>query len=221
MSSRHVLDAQRAQWERTYAERPEFFGQSASEPARAAMDRFEADNVRSLLELGSGQGRDTLFFLAGGLAVTALDYAEEGLEQIRRKGVEAQIAASLTLLTADVREPLPINDSTFDACYSHMLFNMALATHELESLVAELHRVVRPGGLVVYTARNTSDSHFGAGIDHGDGMFEMGGFIVHFFDRALITRLAKGFELLDAAEYEEGRLPRRLFSVTMRREPMT
>jgi len=183
------------------------------------MDRFEADNVRSMLELGSGQGRDTLFFLASGLAVTALDYADEGLEQIRRKGVEAQIAAGLTLLTADVRQPLPIDEATFDACYSHMLFNMALATHELESLVAELHRVVRPGGSVVYTARNTSDSHFGAGIDHGDGMFEMGGFIVHFFDRALITRLAKGFEVLDVTEYEEGRLPRRLFSVTMRREP--
>jgi len=217
MSIRQVLDAQRGHWERTYAERPGFFGESASEPALAAMDRFEADNVRSLLELGSGQGRDTLFFLASGLEVTALDYAEGGLEQIRGKAVEAQIAAGLTVLTADVRQPLPINEGTFDACYSHMLFNMALATHELESLVAELHRVVRPGGLVVYTARNTLDSHFGAGIDHGDGMFEMGGFIVHFFDRALITRLAKGFELLDVDEYEEGRLPRRLFSVTMRR----
>ena len=83
--------------------------------------------------------------------------------------------------------------------------------------MAEVKRVVRPGGLVVYTVRNTSDSHFGAGIDHGDGMFEMDGFIVHFFDRALIERLAGGFDVLDIAEYEEGRLPRRLFAVTMRR----
>jgi len=217
MSTRQVLDAQRVHWERTYAERPEFFGESASEPARAAMQRFVADKVRSLLELGSGQGRDTLFFLASGLAVTALDYAQKGLEQIRTKALEAEIADGLALLTADVRQTLPIGEAIFDGCYSHMLFNMALATPELEALVAELRRVVRPGGLVVYTARNTSDAHFGAGVDHGDGMFEMGGFIVHFFDRALITRLAKGFQLLDVAEYEEGRLPRRLFAVSMRR----
>jgi len=217
MSTGQIVDTQRVHWERTYAERPEFFGVSASEPARAAMQRFVADKVRSLLELGSGQGRDTLFFLASGLAVTALDYAQKGLEQIRTKALEAEIAAGLALLTADVRETLPIGEAIFDACYSHMLFNMALATPELEALVAELRRVVRPGGLVVYTARNTSDAHFGAGVDHGDGMFEMGGFIVHFFDRALITRLAKGFQLLDVAEYEEGRLPRRLFAVTMRR----
>ena len=46
-------------------------------------------------------------------------------------------------------------------------------------------------------------------------MFETDGFIVHFFDRALIDRLATGFELLEVAEYEEGKLPRRLFGVTM------
>ena len=30
---------------------------------------------------------------------------------------------------------------------------------------------------------------------------------MHFFDRALIDRLAAGFELLEVAEYEEGKLP--------------
>jgi len=212
-----AADPQHSQWERTYAKRADFLGESASEPARAALERFEAAGVRDLLELGSGQGRDTLFFLAAGLHVTALDYVSGGLEQIGSKAHAAGTAEGLTLTPADVRQHLPTEDASFDACYSHMLFNMALTTSELEVLMAEVKRVVRPGGLVVYTVRNTSDSHFGAGIDHGDGMFEMDGFIVHFFDRALIERLAGGFDVLDIAEYEEGRLPRRLFAVTMRR----
>ena len=210
-------DAQHAQWQRTYATRPDFFGEGASAPARAALARFQAAGVRDLLELGSGQGRDTLLFLAAGLQVTALDYAEDGLEQIASKAHAIGAAAAFSLMPADVRRPLAFGDASFDACYSHMLFSMELTTLELEALAAEVQRVVRPGGLVVYTVRNTSDSHFGAGINHGDGMFEMGGFIVHFFDRELIERLGSGFELLDVAEYEEGRLPRRLFAVTMRR----
>jgi SAM-dependent methyltransferase len=213
-----AADAQHAQWERTYANRADFFGESASQPARAALKRFEADAVNDLLELGSGQGRDTLFFLAAGLRVTALDYATDGLEQIASKARAAEIAEALSLMPADVRRPLRLEDASFDACYSHMLLNMALTTLELEVLMAEVKRVVRAGGLVVYTVRNTSDSHFRAGIDHGDGMFEMGGFIVHFFDRELIAHLADGYDVLDIAEYEEGRLPRRLFAVTMRRK---
>ncbi len=44
-----------------------------------------------------------------------------------------------------------------------MLFSMALTTPELERLARELHRVLRPGGLQVYTVRHTGDAHHGAG----------------------------------------------------------
>ena len=69
---------------------------------------------------------------------------------------------------------------------------------------------------MVYTARTTADAHYGTGIARGDDMYEHGGFIVHFFDRVLIDRLAAGFELLDVTSFTEGELPRRLARVTMR-----
>jgi hypothetical protein len=99
-----------------------------------------------------------------------------------------------------------------------MLFNMALTTAELEALSGEVHRALRPGGLHIYTVRHAGDVHYGAGTSHGDGMFENGGFIVHFFDRALVGRLATGFTLLDLTPFEEGGLPRRLWRITLRRE---
>jgi SAM-dependent methyltransferase len=116
----------------------------------------------------------------------------------------------------DMREPLPLPGDSTDASYSHMLFCMALTTVELERLADELRRVLRPGGLVVYTARTTADAHYGTGTPRGDDMYEHGGFIVHFFDRALIDHLAVGFELIDVTDITEGELPRRLARVTMR-----
>ena len=210
------IDEQRRQWRETFARRTDFLGSDASEAARDAVQQFAADGARALLELGPGQGRDTLLFAAAGLAVTVLDYADEGLEQIELKAEAAGLGGRVTTIKADVRDRLPLADASFDACYSHMLFCMALTTPELVRLAAEVRRVVRPGGLVTYTVRNTTDAHFGAGIDHGDDMFEMGGFIVHFFDRPLVDRLATGFEVINLTEYEEGRLPRRLWGVTMR-----
>jgi hypothetical protein len=70
----------------------------------------------------------------------------------------------------------------------------------------------------VYTVRHTGDAHYGAGISHGDGMYENGGFIVHFFDRDLVNRLASGFTLVDLTAFEEGELPRKLWRITLQRD---
>ena len=129
----------------------------------------------------------------------------------------AGLAALVSAARHDVRQPLPFPADSFDASYSHMLFCMALTTPELVRLAAEVHRVVRPGGLVVYTVRHAGDAHHGTGIPHGDGMYEHGGFIVHFFDRGLAGRLAAGFELLDLTGFTEGDPPRRLWRITMRK----
>lgn len=126
--------------------------------ALAAADAFATNGLTSVLELGTGQGRDTLFLARFGLRVAALDYASGAVETIPARAEEAGLADLVTVARHDIRQPLPLPDSSVDASYSHTLFCMALTTPELERLAAELHRVVRPGGLVVYTARTTADA---------------------------------------------------------------
>jgi SAM-dependent methyltransferase len=210
-------DEQREHWSVTFAASPEMYGEGPSEAAVAAADMFAAAGATTVLELGAGQGRDTLYLARRGFHVDALDYASEGLEEIEAGAGAAGLADRVTVQMHDVRQRLPFADGSVDASYSHMLLCMALTTPEIDRLVVELHRVVRPGGLVVYTVRTTDDAQYGAGIAHGDDMYEHGGFVVHFFDRALIDRLADGFTLVDVTEFNEGELPRRLARVTMRR----
>ena len=219
MNSGHdLLDAQREHWQATFHANPSMYGTDPSEPGSYAVELFVRERARHVLELGAGQGRDTLAFLRAGLDVTALDYAPQALTELRQAAAAAGLAGHLATTAHDVREPLPLPDTSVDAVYSHMLFNMALTTEQLERLTAEVRRVLRPGGLHVYTVRHTGDGHYGAGTDHGGDMFENGGFIVHFFDRALVDRLAAGFTLLDLTAFEEGGLPRRLWRITLRRD---
>jgi SAM-dependent methyltransferase len=210
-------DEQRQHWSATLAAHPEMYGDEPSEAAVAAADVFAAAGATTVLELGAGQGRDTLYLARRGFHVHALDYAPEGLDAIEAKAGAAGLADRVTVGLHDVRQLLPFADATFDASYSHMLLCMALTTPELERLVDDLRRVLRPGGHVVYTVRTTDDAHYGTGIARGDDMYEHGGFVVHFFDRTLIERLSDGFTLVDATEFTEGELPRRLARVTMRR----
>ncbi len=220
-TNRDTPDAQREHWQATFEVNPDMYGTRPSQPGEYAAELFNREHVREVLELGAGQGRDTLAFLGAGLQVTALDYAPRALASIHQAAVAAGLAERLITLVHDVRQPLPLPDASVDAVYSHMLFNMALSTAQLLTLAAEARRVLRPGGLHVYTVRHTGDAHYGIGTDHGDGMFENGGFIVHFFDRPLVDRLAVGYTMLDLTACEEGDLPRRLWRTTMRRNQLT
>jgi SAM-dependent methyltransferase len=212
VTRRDAIDAQRAHWQRMFAEHPDMLGTQPSVAASYAIELFTQDGVRSVLELGAGQGRDTVGFLSAGFKVTALDYEGDALRSLEDK------ARGLSVSVHDVRTPLPFADASFDAVYSHMLFNMALSTPELEGLAAEVHRVLRPGGLHVYTVRHVGDKHYGAGMSHGDGMYEHGGFIVHFFDQQLVDRLAVGFSTPEVVEFEEGELPRELWRIKVRKQ---
>jgi len=212
-----ILDAQRRHWQQTFDQKPEMFGSEPSQPARAAAEWFRREGKNKILELGGGQGRDTLFFARAGFHVHVLDYSPRALEAIAEKARQLGGAGSVTALRHDVRDPVPFDDESFDACYSHMLYCMALTTAELECLSAEVRRVLRPGGLHVYTVRHTGDPDYGTGIHRGEDLYEVGGFIVHFFNREKLERLAKGYEILSVDAFEEGKLPRKLYRVTLRK----
>ncbi len=216
--NKETLDNQRPHWEKSFSQKSDMFGGEPSASGRAAVALFKKERKTKILELGSGQGRDTIFFAQNGFKVHALDYSEIGLSAIRKKAEEGGFSDHIITKQHDVRDKLPFDDESFDGCYSHMLFCMALTTVELEFLCAEVRRVLKPGGLNVYTVRHTGDAHYGTGIHRGEDMYEVGGFIVHFFSREKVDHLAKGFQILNVDEFEEGGLPRRLFRVTMKKE---
>jgi SAM-dependent methyltransferase len=115
-----VLDVQREHWQTTFASR-----------------LFQREGKRRILELGSGQGRDTLFFLRSGFEICAVDYSEKGLEDLRNEAERLGLGHVIQTVCHDVRKPLPFKANTFDACFSHMLYCMALTTAELETLSKE------------------------------------------------------------------------------------
>ncbi len=216
-----ILDAQHQHWRKTFAQKPDMFGAGPSDAARAAVEMFKKESKKRILELGSGQGRDTLFFAQNGFLIDALDYAESAVEAIANNARNTGLSSSITALQHDVRHPLPFDDETFDGCYSHMLYCMALTTPELQFLSDEVRRVLKPAGLNIYTVRNTDDPDYGTGVHRGKDMYEAGGFVVHFFSRKKVMHLAKGYDIVSVDEFEEGRLPRKLFRVTLRKKSVS
>ena len=211
---------QRGHWDRIYQEREDFFGAEPSDFGLRAAQVFGEAHAHAVLELGCGQGRDTLLFLQRGFAVTALDYSKSAIQQLARRAETLGLAGQLRSRTHDMRQPLPFRDGAFDACYSHMLFTMELTEEELRQAFGEVLRVLRPDGLNVYSVRNDHDPHFGKGTHRGEDMWQNPmGFVVHFFTEEKVRRLAKGYELLRVGEFEDPSPPftKKLYEVVLRK----
>jgi SAM-dependent methyltransferase len=210
---------QKQHWEEVYEKNPEFFGEEPSVFAREALELFQENGVSNLLELGPGQGRDTIFFAENGIAVTAVDYSHQSIAEINTKATARGVSSRVNAQYEDLRQPLPFPDGTFDACYSHMLLCMHLTKKDITLAVREIHRVLRPDGLAAYSVRNTFDPHYGyRGAKYlGEQIYEVGGFVVHFFNEEMIRKLASGFEITTIGRLNEGSLPRDLFTVFMKK----
>jgi SAM-dependent methyltransferase len=213
-SEKDLAGAQREHWQGTYAAHPGMYGEQPSAPAAHAARVFGAAGARDVLELGAGHGRDALYFAREGFTVQATDFSPVGLEQLQEAARAQDVAGRVTTAVHDVREALPLPDKSVDAVFAHMLLCMALSTQEIHAAVSEIRRVLRPGGVLLYTVRHTGDAHYGAGTAHGDDIYEHGGFAVHFFDRDLVDALSDGWTLNEVHAFEEGDLPRRLWRVT-------
>ena len=191
------------------------------EPSKAAVNTvktFKEQNIKNIVELGSGLGRDTLFFAKNLITVEALDYSPATIKIINKKALEAKLSNFISTKIFDVRKKLPFKDNSIEACFSHMLYCMALSTTELKYLNNEICRILKPGGFNIYTVRHTGDGDYKNGIHIGENLYENDGFIVHFFSEKKVRNIADGFNVVNIENFDEGEFPRKLFRVILKKK---
>ena len=188
------------------------FGLEASEPAKKSLKIFQENSSKIIVELGAGLGRDSIFFAKNKISVNSLDYSKIGINIINKKILDNNLQ-NITAKVFDIRKKLPFQDNSIDACFSHMLYCMALTSAELSYLNNEILRILKPNGFNIYTVRNEYDGDYKNGIPRGEDMFEIDGFIVHFFTKEKVYSLMDGFKNILLENFEEGSFPRKLYFV--------
>ena len=188
------------------------FGLEASEPAKKSLKIFQENNINTIIELGAGLGRDSIYFSINNLSVTSLDYSQSGINIINKK-INKDRLKNIKTKVFDIRQKLPFEDNSIDGCFSHMLYCMALSNQNLLNLNKEICRILKPDGLNIYTVRNEHDGDYKNGIHRGEDMYENDGFIVHFFNKTKINQLTDGFKNIKIESFEEGTFPRKLYFV--------
>jgi SAM-dependent methyltransferase len=157
-----------------------------------------------VLELGCGLGYDTRWLVQAGGQVTALDGSAVALDRL---------AAALPgphYVHHRLPAPLPFPDAVFDAVAAGLSLHY-FSWDDTVSIINEVHRVLRPGGLFVFVVNASGDAEFGygRGVEIEPGLFTFDGRRKRFFDEAGCRRLlATGWDLLALLPLEEQRFGR-------------
>ena len=205
-----LLNLQSQHWESNFSSKPEMFGFEPSYSAKKALETFKKNNITNIIELGAGLGRDTIFFAQNGIYVHAIDYSLSATNIIKKRSKENNLDDLIKVENYDIRKKLNCDNENFQACYSHMLFCMALTNQALKDLNQEIFRILKKDGLNIYTVRNHMDGDFKKGMHRGEDMYEMNGFIVHYFSENKIKSLLNGFINISIENFDEGSFPRKL-----------
>lgn len=207
MAAAERLDASQA-WDRVHADTRWNVWVPAEDVARfAARHLFERVGPREtlprrpfapILDLGCGVGRHLVFFRQLGFEVMGTDVSPGALRASRswlaREGLSAELAASRV-------DAIPAVSRRFGTVVSHgVLDHVTLA--EAHGALAEVRRVLMPGGLVHLSLRMRDSFDYGIGseIEPGTYRLETGherGLPQHFWTDAEIEALLEGFDVLD------------------------
>jgi SAM-dependent methyltransferase len=179
-------------WNKVYSEDSSFFGERASDFVKQCYEYFIQNKVKKILELGCGQGRDSIFFSLNNLEVYAIDSSIAAIDGIQKKFKENN-CQQINVKCIDVRQGLPFEDNNFDAVYSHMFYNMNFTNEELHFLFQESFRVLKTNGLLYFSVRSDNDTLFQTGNKVNDDIYEINGFQIRFFSKEQIESLLSSF----------------------------
>ncbi|WP_255440495.1 class I SAM-dependent methyltransferase [Caenimonas sedimenti] len=157
----------------------------------------EHAGAHPVLEIGCGHGDDTAVLAGAGLSVQAFDLSAAALAVAKLRVPSAKFEQR------DIREPLPLPPQ------SAGLVVASLSLHyfpwaQTQDIVARIHAVLRPGGVLLCRLNSTEDRNFGA-AGHPEiepNFFMVDGQPKRFFDRSAAEALfAQGWKQISLQHF--------------------
>src|SRR5262245_24640395 len=111
------------------------------EPMIHSVAQFTRHHGKRILEVGVGAGTDHLQWARAGAICHGVDLTDAAIETTRARLRTYGFDADLRRVDA---ETLPFDDNSFDVVYS---WGVIHHSQKPESIIAEIHRVLRSGGL--------------------------------------------------------------------------
>ena len=139
---------------------------------------------KKLLDLGCGQGRDSVYFSSLSYDVTALDYSSQALLSLSQQTILSDIR--------DINQYFKSN--SLDVIYSNEVLHF-LTKEDAMKLINRILIILKPCGFFIFTCKNNDDKHFGKGEQVANATFIFKGVIRHFFSEESLKESLNTFKI--------------------------
>ncbi|MEO0367289.1 MAG: class I SAM-dependent methyltransferase [Pseudomonadota bacterium] len=95
---------------------------------------------QSVLDVGCGLATDLSRFARGGATVTGIDISQTAVDYAKQNFAQRELVADFEKMDG---QQLDYDDNVFDFVYCHTVLHF---TNDPAAMVAEIHRVLKPGG---------------------------------------------------------------------------
>ncbi len=116
--------------------------------------------MRTALDAGCGNGRNSLYLASLGLRVDALDFSTAALMEARRRIKQQSMSDRVTVREANLEDAFPFKTGSFELCLDLYVFCHFLGRELKRQYVSELYRVVKPQGRVISALFDTQDEYY-------------------------------------------------------------
>ena len=137
--------------------------------AEFCLSKFFIKNNMNIIELGSGNGRDAIYFSHCGHNVIAIDQSTTAID-IEKKSLDSDVSKYLHPKKLDFTQEDYSQYGHIDAFYSRFTIH-AITKDDEDLLLPKIYKSLSNEGLLCVEVRTTKDSLFGIGKYCGNNTF--------------------------------------------------
>ena len=145
--------------------------------AQVTRERLGDMRFHSILELGSGTGKNTIFLAQIGAQIDALDFSEGMIAKAKEKVQAGNVRFSI----ADLTRRWHCQDASYDLVVCNLVLEHI---EDLAFIFSETFRVLKPGGIFLLNELHPFRQYEGkkARFQSEDGVTEIPAFVNHISD---------------------------------------
>ena len=159
-------------WNNLYAKN-DYFGTGPTILAVYAKKILDKYSLKNILELGCGQGRDSIYFAKLGYSIVALDLSENAIKFIEKTRNDENLK-NLQLITHDIQKPLNFQNSKFDMVYSNLSLQF-FDLSQLSKIFSNIADIMLPDSFFLFSTKKAGDKYYNFGNKISDSAFESNG----------------------------------------------